>query len=273
MNIYTDKFDPITYSKLIFSGGEVQVKLTYRPLGFDYIWIEALLFNSNDIMELFLLTDAIRRQYVHEKPPIKALIPYFPYARQDRVCAKGESLSLSIMASLINSQDYAVVEVWDAHSDVSLAMLNNVINVHQSSFLHLVPKDNVVLVSPDAGAIKKTSEAAKAYGLPMVIASKIRDVNTGEITGTEVHSEHIGDKDFLIVDDLCDGGKTFVELAKKLEPLTNGKIKLYVTHGIFSKGLDVLVDAGISDIYTVNPFPNVDLTHPNLTVLNTKVYQ
>jgi ribose-phosphate pyrophosphokinase len=272
MHIYTNKFDLITYSKLIFSGGEVQVKLTSHPLGFDYIWIEAFLFNSNDVLELLLLTDAIRRQYVHEKPPIKVLIPYLPYARQDRVCAKGEALSLSVMANLINSQDYAVVEVWDAHSTVTLAKIKNVINVHQSSFLHFVPKKNVVLVSPDAGAVKKTSEASKAYGLPMVTASKIRDVNTGEITGTEVHSGHIGDKDFLIVDDICDGGKTFVELAKVLRPLTNGNVLLYVTHGIFSKGLQVF-DGLIDHIYCANRFPSPLPSSPNLTVINTKVYQ
>ena len=114
--------------------------------------------------------------------------------------------------------------------------------------------------------MKKTLEAAKELGLPMVRADKIRSTDTGEITGTVVYSEHIGSKDFLIADDICDGGRTFIELAKVLRPLTDGKIYLYVTHGIFSKGLDVF-EGLIDGVYTANPFPKVDLNHKLLTVI------
>ena len=270
-NVYIDRI-PITYKSFTFSGGEVQVKIGSFPLYHkeDTVTIHAHINNSNDVMELLMITDALRRFEIGLK--IKLKIPYLPYARQDRVCAKGEALSLKVFCDLINAQNYSEVEVWDVHSDVSLALLNNVANIHQYSLLYFVPKKNVVLVSPDAGAVKKTSEASKAYGLPMVTASKIRDVNTGEITGTEVHSGHIGDKDFLIVDDICDGGKTFVELAKVLRPLTNGNVLLYVTHGIFSKGLQVF-DGLIDHIYCANRFPSPLPSSPNLTVINTKVYQ
>jgi ribose-phosphate pyrophosphokinase len=170
------------------------------------------------------------------------------------------------MCDIINSLKFASVTVWDIHSDVSLALLNNVYNVHQRVFVGLVNWTNTVLIAPDAGAIKKTLETSKALGLPMVRADKIRSVEDGSITGTTVYSEHIGDKDFLIVDDICDGGRTFVELAKVLRPLTNGKIYLYVTHGIFSKGLDVF-NGLIDGVYTANPFPQVDLSNPILTLL------
>jgi ribose-phosphate pyrophosphokinase len=68
-----------------------------------------------------------------------------------------------------------------------------------------------------------------------------------------VYSEHVRDHNFLIVDDICDGGRTFIELAKVLRPLTNGSIFLYVTHGIFSQGLDVFKGV-IDHIYTANLF-------------------
>jgi ribose-phosphate pyrophosphokinase len=258
----------ITYKSFVFSGGEVQVKLETSPIYHkdDVIIIHANVFSSNDVMELLMVTDALRRYFFGVR--IKLKIPYLPYARQDRVCAVGEALSLKPMCKLINSQGYDSVEVWDVHSDVALGLLENVTNVHQSSFIYLVPKVNTVLVAPDAGAVKKTAESAKAYGLPMVTASKIRDVNTGEITGTEVYSGHIGDKNFLIVDDCLDGGRTYQELAKKLRPLTDGRIHLYVTHGIFSKGVDVVLE-NIDHVFVANLFPNVQ-KHDRLTVLDTR---
>jgi ribose-phosphate pyrophosphokinase len=79
--------------------------------------------------------------------------------------------------------------------------------------------------------------------------------------------EELAKKDFLIVDDICDGGRTFIELAKVLRPWTTGKIYLYVTHGIFSNGLDVF-NSLIDGVYTANPFPKVDLNHKLLTVVS-----
>jgi ribose-phosphate pyrophosphokinase len=88
--------------------------------------------------------------------------------------------------------------------------------------------------------------------MPFIQAEKIRDPNTGAITSTKVNIEkHVGDKNFLIMDDICDGGRTFIELAKVLRPLTTGKIMLYVTHGIFSAGLEVFLGY-IDEIYCAN---------------------
>ena len=124
---------------------------------------------------------------------------------------------------------------------------------------------NAVLVAPDAGAIKKVLKVAQVTGLPMVRADKIRDVNTGAITETVVYSDHIKDKSFLIVDDICDGGRTFIELEKVLRPLTDAYVYLYVTHGIFSKGLEPL--GCFNKVYTAFPFPGVDTNDPILEVI------
>jgi ribose-phosphate pyrophosphokinase len=211
------------------------------------------------------LVDALRRTAGGEIE-INLICPYLPYARQDRVCASGESLALKVMCDIMNGLKFAAVTVWDVHSDVSLALLNNVYNTHQRVFVGRINWKNTVLVAPDAGAIKKTMETAKALGLPMVRADKIRSVEDGSITGTTVYSEHIGDKDFLMVDDIGDGLRTFLELSKELRKKTNGKIYLYVTHLIASKGLDVCTGL-IDGIYTANPWPTVDLNHPLLTVI------
>jgi ribose-phosphate pyrophosphokinase len=270
----------IEYTSFVFSGGEVQPRITNpnQILDAGKIRITAFLTNSEKFFELSLLVDAIRR--INHKISIYLVCPYFPYARQDRSMVSGESLGAKVSANFLNTLKFDSVEVWDAHSDVSLALIENVTNIGPEDFLGELLAGNqkdYVLVSPDAGAMKKVDKVAKRFGLTTLSGIKHRDPATGNITGTSIQipPEHYR-KTFLIVDDICDGGRTFTELAKAIDFEVNAfsnsdftpKIELYVTHGIFSKGLDVLADAGIWQIYTPNPFPNVDLSHPNLTVIS-----
>jgi ribose-phosphate pyrophosphokinase len=261
---------PIEYNVFTFSGGELQVKINNKTSwGTDKLTIRAHITQTSQIMELALVTDALRRTFtVYD---INLILPYVPYARQDRVCDEGEALSIKVFCDLINSLKFDKVTVYDVHSDVTLALLNNVehrtvVDIFRRRF-GTAEMQNTILVSPDAGAEKKVFKLAQDYGLDVFKASKHRDVKTGAITGTtvSVNPENIGKKDLLIVDDICDGGKTFIELHKILRPLTTGKISLYVTHGIFSKGLTPL--ECFDRIYTAYPFPNVDLKHPKLEVI------
>ena len=247
---------PMDYSALIFSGGEVHVRIVEpdEAPGLQFR-ITAHLRGSVEIMELLLLTNALRRMSLGAK--IRLVCPYFPYARQDRVCAPGEALSLRLMAELINAQGYESIEVWDAHSDVTGAILDRVVSIPALHFVRqldlLKAADKPVLVAPDAGALKKVSSIAKAVGTQWVRADKSRDPITGDITGTVVYSEPVGQRDFLIIDDICDGGRTFIALAEALRRLTDGQIYLYVTHGIFSAGYESLTTA-IDGIYVANSF-------------------
>ncbi len=235
-----------------FPGGEIQVRIEAPPAPADAVTIRADLIDADSLMALLLLTDAVRRQYGN--PAIDLVCPYLPYARQDRVAYPGEALSAAVACRLLNSQNYRSVEVWDAHSDVSLALLDRVRNRPASDFAGRVATAQDVIVAPDLGAAKRASACARLAGATLVHAEKTRSTDTGAITGTVVHSEPVGNRDFLIVDDICDGGRTFTELAKVLRPLTTGQVKLYVTHGIFSAGFDALA-AVIDRIFVANPFP------------------
>lgn len=212
-------------------------------------------FKSNgDLIDLMLVVDALRR-FCYQPVELSLVMDYLPYARQDRVCNVGESLSVKVIADLINSLNFTRVFCKDIHSDVGAALINNLVHIDQTvcanRVLHILDTE-LVLASPDAGANKKVLNFAKKYGIKEVVrADKIRNVLTGDIVETKVYSEHVGNKDFLILDDICDGGRTFIELAKELRKLTDGKIYLYVTHGIFSKGAEVF--EGILDgIFTSN---------------------
>lgn len=202
-----------------------------------------LAFDGNDdLLNLALLVDALRRRYC-SKLRIVLVMPYLPYARQDRVCAEGESLSLKVVCDFINNLNLAEVICWNIHSDVGVYGLNNLTHIGVVGVCWRLPfyadPATTILVSPDAGASKKVFAVAKQYGYNDVVrADKTRDVASGKITGTVVFSEHVGDKDFLIVDDLCDAGGTFMALAVELRKLTTGRVMLYVTHGLFTAGVD-----------------------------------
>ena len=243
---------PVPLRSFTFPGGEIQVRIEAPPGPAPAVTIRADLVDADTLMALLLLTDAVRRHYAH--PAIDLVCPYLPYARQDRVAYAGEALSAAVACRLLNGQGYRSVEVWDAHSDVSLALLDRVRNRSASDFAVAIVTPGDVIVAPDLGAVKRASACARLAGATLVHAEKTRSTDTGAITGTVVHSGPIGERDFLIVDDICDGGRTFTELARVLRPLTTGRVKLYVTHGIFSAGFDALA-ADIDRIYVANPFP------------------
>lgn len=242
--------ETITFEHLLFNGGENHIKLQ-SPVS-EEVTIEAQLVNSDYVMALFLATDALRRSGAKD---ISLLCPYVPYARQDRVMVEGEPLSIKVFAEMLNAQNYKAVYTLDNHSPVSTVLIDNCIEICNARILANFIKPTGILVSPDAGAYKKSCETASRFGLTMVCASKIRRVDNGEITETKVDVTDLRGKDCYIIDDICDGGRTFVELGKILKQRNSGEIILYVSHGIFSNGVDSLKEY-IDKIYTTNMFRN-----------------
>src|ERR1700735_875922 len=182
MFLLTNGTNWLKYKCFPFSGGEVSVKLDPEETSFVYnnkcpFDIKAHITSPSQIMELCLLVDALRQSY--GSMDIRLDCPYLPYARQDRVCAQGESLSLKVFANIINALNFKTVTVSDVHSDVSLALINNVSNVPVEFLIHRfndIFTGNPILVAPDAGSIKKVLKVAQKYQKEMVRADKIRDV-------------------------------------------------------------------------------------------------
>lgn len=270
--ISTKTGSEITYQSFKFSGGEIQVKIdqTFEKS----VRILARLDSSDEIFKLILVTDALRREGIKIND---VFIPYVPYARQDRVMASGESLAIKVFCDLINSQKYKRVTILDPHSEVTSALLDNV-SVLQPDLLGFIKIKfdikNSVLVSPDAGALKKIYKTAQTVNFTgdIITCSKKRDVSTGEITDTVVpYNENYYGKDFIILDDICDGGRTFIELAKKIKEVYNnniGQIILGVSHGIFSKGLSVL-QQDIDKVFCTNSFSDINNSYvEQLNILN-----
>lgn len=244
-----------------FPGGEVQPSIDFEEIekvkktnfwkkDIEVIMITAYLKDGSEIMKLLNIVEACKRHF--KKIPLELFIPYIPYARQDRVCNAGESLAIKVFANVINSCGFDNVYVVDPHSYVSTAVIEEAVIIPNwqivSCALDLFGIDTsspYYLVSPDAGANKKIFELVRTLGGngDIVQADKERNLKTGQIIRTVVHAEDhekVKGNDMVIVDDICDGGRTFIELAKVLKELGANKVYLVVTHGIFSKGYDVL---------------------------------
>lgn len=235
------KTELIAFKKSIFSGGEVNISISQNDYQGDEVSIYARLNNSEDIMTLLLAVNALRREFFYE---IKLFLPYMPYARQDRIMQPGQALSVKVMADIINYCKFNEVIVYDAHSDVTAALIDNFNGVTNIGLVEQVleGKEDYWIVSPDAGAAKKIYSVAREVGYDhnIVVCGKHRNVKTGEITGTSVDHDDLNGLDCYLIDDICDGGRTFIEIAKVLKRRNCGKLFLVVSHGIFSNGFDEL---------------------------------
>lgn len=245
------KGNEVVYDLVRFSGGELHPKII-SPVH-SIATISWTMPQAEELTLLCLLVDALKRIGVGS---IRLYVPYLPYGRQDRACVEGEAFSLKVFANIINSLNFSAVETWDAHSDVTGALINNLLHTPQWACINNtnVRIRDLTFVSPDAGANKKMLENCQFFEKTGFIrADKVRDVNTGAITDTVVYCDDLQGASVLIVDDICDGGSTFIPLAKKLREKGAGEVGLYVTHGIFSKGLQVF-EGVIDNIYCANPW-------------------
>ena len=247
----------IEFQNFTFSGGEPHIKINPNIDVNQKITITHRLNSFNDLGLLCIAVDALRRM---DAKNLELFIPYFPAARQDRVMIKGEALTVKVYADIINSLQLNKVSVFDAHSEVTPALLNNCEAIPNHTFIQKVIESigkPVKLISPDGGALKKIYKVSEFLGgLEVVECSKSRDVKTGRLSGFKVYNDDLQGADCLIVDDICDGGGTFVGLAQELKNKNAGKLYLAVSHGIFNKGFAVL-DC-FEKIFTTNSFKDFE---------------
>ena len=244
-----------------FPAGEVGVRvLNHNPAHtVPEIVIRASLTSSDEIMQLFMVTDALRRKFYNAK--ISLVLGYVPYGRQDRICEDGDSLSIAVFAQLINSQNYEQVIICDPHSDVTPALFNKSVvysqlAIFKDNFDHMFEWDessNRILVAPDAGAAKKAALIAAGGKFSDVLyAVKNRDMATGEITKLSLSGDVSG-KDVVVIDDIGDGMGTFVQLGNIIRAQNPKSMTLIITHGIFSKGHKVVTNI-YDKVYTTNSY-------------------
>ncbi|MCG8881717.1 ribose-phosphate pyrophosphokinase [Tenacibaculum finnmarkense] len=174
--------------------------------------------------------------------------------RSDRRFNEKESFDLKVIANFINSMSFDKVEILHPHSSISLALIDNSIEIKSYEFVKKVYDaiGNPILISPDAGAYKTTHEIAEKLEAGLIPSNKVRIAGVPKIT---IQGD-VKNKECLIVDDLADGGRTFNFLAKELKNQGATKVFLYVTHGQFNYGFDELKE-NINHIYCTNSYKDI----------------
>jgi ribose-phosphate pyrophosphokinase len=174
-------------------------------------------------------------------------MPYLPYGRQDKPINNQETFALRPFLKVLAQLDFKTIRVFDPHNSA-------VVREHLSNFVEISPAAAItnaieeirpdLLCFPDAGALSRYSEVLE---YPSIHAQKRRNQSTGEIVTLDIAGDFSG-QTVLVVDDICDGGMTFIRLAGALAGANS--VHLYVSHGLFTKGTQVLRDAGIERIFT-----------------------
>lgn len=275
-----------------FAGGErhVQVDATRLNQLTGQIFIQAQINNSQDLIDYVLIENVLLNQGLE----LHVEMPYFPYARQDRICATGQAFSLDIMTKLLNintekfPQQRKSITIWDAHSTTTEKLLNentqflkieNVqpseIIVQDSKLMNILTAENSVLICPDAGAKLRTANLAAAINpmrkqnIEIIQCEKKRNPLTGKLMNSQVNATDLTGKTAVICDDICDGGATFIGIAEELKKLNCEHVVLYVTHGIFSKGMQVF-DGLVDQIFTTNSLTQQQYKNLNIINFNRK---
>lgn len=244
--------DEIKVSK-VFNGGEIHVNLKnyidYIRDGKKPITVKKLIWNSDDLMELMLVLDAIIK--INKDAKINLVIPYFPYARQDRVCNEGDAFSLEVVVKMLSIYQYNIktITISDPHSDVVVELLQKyylgeTIEVMDFFYENLVILNKLetsdsIYVLPDAGMAKKIKSLSPAfmerYSNRIITFDKRRDElgNIVSYTTTNGWTKIIDYNKFIIIDDIIDGGRTFRECAKYIKEINkNAEISLVTTFAV-----------------------------------------
>lgn len=231
--IDSDAYAAVGIEALFFTGGEPHAKV---PRFAQQLVLHLKLRRWSDVGIAACVMDAIRRQRVK----YRAFIPYFPGARQDR--SDGTTpMTVNIMQDLlapINS-----IWVFDPHSHATLTGID--CHVFMPSDLGFPQDDSVVgIIAPDAGAAERARNLRDALcpHAELLQCSKERDSHSGRLSNYRMPNLPRAGR-YIVVDDICDGGGTFNLLAEAYaqDPAaSDSQLELFVSHGIFSKGLEAI---------------------------------
>lgn len=248
------KLQPLTCILDKFSNGEIRVEIKESVRNEDIYIIQTGYSNSNNgyntndyLIETLIIVDACKRSMAKS---INIIMPYYPYSRQDKKDEARSPISAKLFANLLTTSGINRLVVMDLHSSqiqgffdipvdniYSIKLVIEYFNNNIFSLLDDTEKEKkYVVVSPDAGSLKRTICFAKAMGLDTAILHKQRNYSK---KNTVDHSFLISNNDLknktaIICDDMCDTAGTLI---KGIDALVENGIKdviIVITHGIFS---------------------------------------
>jgi ribose-phosphate pyrophosphokinase len=212
---------------------EVHVQIDDLVRDQDIFLIQPCSAPVNDtLMELLLYVDAFRRASAHS---ITAVIPYFPYARQERMARGREAISARVVANALESAGVERVIFVDIHARATQGFFN--IPVDPLSAMHVLAEyfrdprfEDAVVVSPDVGRAGLAGRYAEWLGKPLVVMHKRREgmsqVETTHVVG------NVSGKIPIIIDDIVAGGSVLKQAKDLLDQRARPEIYFCVTHPV-----------------------------------------
>ena len=214
------------YKVITFPDGEVHLELAEINRK-EPVAVRCRITNANELFILMQLSDIVKRQCLE----VAILeIYYLMGMRCDRLFDVNRPFTLGIVADVVNTLNAHKVFVYEPHSNRTVRMINNAETVELTKFIEselFKENDKLLLVAPDKGAMMR-------YELPFaVVCSKVRDESTGKLLDFKAEASiPVEERDLLMIDDLCDGGGTFVGLAPKIREFKPKSLSLLVTHAV-----------------------------------------
>ncbi|WP_406245833.1 phosphoribosyltransferase family protein [Microbacterium sp. M] len=250
-------FTTPTFEAMQFPAGEAHIKVINENDRKGPLTEIARVYGAdgNDLMLLAMWADAAERRGA------RAILqmPYLPGARADH--ADFIPLGAEVYAQFINALHVDQVICFDPHSPAMPAMIEGVTVIDSTRLVreHVVgkrrddrPQHYDGIIAPDKGAVERAQNVAIATHLPLYRAEKVRDQDTGKLSGFTC--DPLPDEGrFLVVDDICDGGGTFAGLAKVIDK-PGRRLGLYVSHGVFSGAAADILPTWFSEIWTTDSF-------------------
>ena len=233
-----------------FADGETRVRIEGDVRDKSLYLVQPTSAPTNErLMTLALLTDAARAEGAAR---ITAVMPYFGYARQD-VRKPGEPRSAQLAARLLGAAGIDRVIVLELHSPaLESAFPMPVTHLRADGvILNIIRSRKAVIVSPDAGGLKRAQRYALALGAPLAVVTKER---TGDDVATplQVLGEVRG-KDCMIVDDMASTGRTIAGAARALAADGAREVHAAFVHAVMAPGaLQRMREAGVRSIVTTD---------------------
>ena len=254
---------PVGKSDVVtFSDGEISCSIFESVRGSDVFVVQSTCEPVNDhLMELLIMIDALRRASAGR---ITAVMPYFGYARQDRKAKARDPISAKLVADLITTAGADRVLTMDLHAaqiqgffDIPVDHLLGVplLVPHFNEKFKDLPKDELVVVSPDLGSVTRARKFAEKFDAPIAIIDKRRPkANVSEVMN--IIGEVAG-KTCVIVDDLIDTAGTLCNAANALVEKGGAKeVYACATHGVLSgPAIERLEKSAIKELVLLDTIP------------------
>lgn len=248
MRIYTRAGD-LAFKTFIFPDGQPHFKLETYEVEFEAVTVEMAIKSPSDLLQVLMVSDVLRQ---HGYAQVHLAIRYLMGARMDRAIDTQSPFTLRLVAKLINGAGFTSVRILDVHSEIATKLIRNSSNVLPKAVVQQVVSTLGIhdVIIPDKGAHDRVFELTPSLGVYLHQCFKERDPKTGALSNFRVPNEGLKGRDLLIIDDICDGGGTFVGLATELKERGAKSVNLFVTHNV--QGKDRL--DGIDKFFTTNSF-------------------